>query len=304
MRALASFAMRNRPNAIMVAAVSAMLAVILPPLAYFGSATIGLVTLRQGPRGGMLVIVWAFLALAVLGMVILQNPLQAVLVVLGLWLPLWIVSWVLRETVSLALALEAAAVLGLVALVCVYVILGDPVAVWREMLGSVIAPALEQAGVSKDSVDMQSALDQAAQLMNGVFAASFTFSIAMSLLLARWWQAVLYNPGGMREEFHALRLHQSVALVAVAAVLAAFLLPGGMGQFMTDVSLTLSVLFLLQGFAVVHGIVGQLGANIGWLVVMYALLVVALPQVFMLLAVLGVVDTRLDLRARFPGKAT
>lgn len=304
MRALASFAMRNRSAAIMITTVSAMLAMILPPVAYLGSATVALATLRHGPREGIWVIVGAFVAVSVLGLLILQNPLPGFFFALGLWLPLWLVSWTLRETVSLALALELAAALALLLLLSMYVVMGDPGTVWRDTLGTVIGPALEQAGVSQGSMEMQGMLERLARLMNGLFAASFALSVVVSLLLGRWWQGMLYNPGGFRREFHTLRLHRTVAPLAVGAVVLALLASGGLGQFMTDVSLTLSILYLFQGLAVVHGLVGQTGASVGWLVGMYTLLAIALPQIAALLALIGVLDAPLDLRARLPKRPT
>ncbi len=299
MRAVASFAMRRRSNAIMVAVVFAMFAILLPPVAYLGSATVGLVTLRQGPRPGLWVILGSFLGVALLGLLIFENAAPALFFLLFLWLPLWLIAWLLRSTASQPLALEGAALLGALALVGAYLVIGDPAPMWRGALEAIVKPALEQAGMESDTAAVQAALDQVAGLMNGVLAASLFLSLVLSLLVARWWQAQLYNPGGFAQEFHTLRFHKSVGGVAIAVLVAAWLLPGEPGHFAVDLSLTVLVLYLFQGLAAVHGLVAISGANYGWLVALYAFMFFALPQMLMLLAAVGLADVWLNFRTRF-----
>jgi hypothetical protein len=59
-------------------------------------------------------------------------------------------------------------------------------------------------------------------------------------------------------------------------------------------------LHLLQGIAVVHGLVARSGANVGWLVAMYVLLLLPMvtTQTALTLAVAGMVDNWMDFRTR------
>jgi len=41
------------------------------------------------------------------------------------------------------------------------------------------------------------------------------------LMLARWWQAVLYNPGGFQQEFHQFKLQPAIAMMLMVLFLAA-----------------------------------------------------------------------------------
>ena len=59
MRGLATLIMRGSPMAALVAAVSGVLALLMPPLALIGGAAVALVTLRRGPQQGLLVLVLA-----------------------------------------------------------------------------------------------------------------------------------------------------------------------------------------------------------------------------------------------------
>jgi uncharacterized protein YybS (DUF2232 family) len=148
----------------------------------------------------------------------------------------------------------------------------------------------EQAGEWRDT------LDQMANVMTGIMCAAFVFSAVLSLLLARWWQAQLYNPGGFRDEFHRLRLGRPLAL-AVLALMAASLLPlGGASALGRDMVMVVLMMYMLQGLAVIHAVVAKRGASNAWLVATYVLLAIALPQVAMLLAIAGLMDTWLNLR--------
>lgn len=302
MRALAAFIMRSHSNAIMVAVVGSLLGLIFPPLVYPAAAAIALVMLRDGPRPALGTVLGAFASIAILSWLIFQSPYPSLFFLLSLWVPVVLVAWVLRSTISAPLALESAAVFGVVLLIGIYVFVGDPVAAWRDVLESVVKPALEQAQVNADQARIGVMLDRAAELMSGVVSASLALSIILTILLARWWQALLYNPGGFREEFHALRLHRATAVVAIIIFLVAGLMPGTLGGLAANLSLTVLILFLFQGLATVHGSVAAAGASMGWLIGLYVLMLLLLPQVVMLLAAVGVADTWVDFRSRVSRK--
>jgi uncharacterized protein YybS (DUF2232 family) len=57
--------------------------------------------------------------------------------------------------------------------------------------------------------------------------------------------------------------------------------------------------FLLQGLAVCHAVVANRSLHIGWLIGLYVLMTIAMPQMTALLALTGFVDCWLDIRVRF-----
>ena len=122
MQSLAGFAMRGRSQAALVAAGSAVLSLVLPLVALISSAVVALATLRQGPREGALVMGIAGLGSAGLAWLALGAPWPAVGFLLVLWVPLWGLALTLRATGSLALVVQAAALLGLLILVGIYAV--------------------------------------------------------------------------------------------------------------------------------------------------------------------------------------
>ena len=49
--------------------------------------------------------------------------------------------------------------------------------------------------------------------LTGVMASSLQVTCLLCLMLARYWQASLYNPGGFGREFRSLRLAPAVAVI-------------------------------------------------------------------------------------------
>ncbi len=294
MRALAAFAMRGPAQAVLLAAGFAALSLAMPPLSYLSAATVALVTLRTGARDGALMLMAATLAVGVLVYISTGQLWFAASLALVLWLPVWLLSLVLRFTVSLAMMFRAAAIAGALLVVGMHLLMGDPTASWQQVLVSMFGPMLEEAGVT----GIEPKLLALAGMMTGVAAAALVVSYLFSVLLGRWWQAMLYNPGGFQKEFHQMRLGQGMAIAALGVFIASWLLPEGMGVLARDLGTVALVIYLFQGLAIVHGVVKLLNGHIAWLAGLYLVTIIALPQLAMVLAVLGIGDTWTDIRAR------
>lgn len=294
----AAYIMRGRLPAIVVTATCAVLSLLVFPLGQISAACIALVTLRRGPLHGAVITAGAAAVVAVLGMVTGQAATAVTFLVLyvGLiWGPVWVVSAVLRATRSLEMALVTACALGIVVVVGLHVYIGDVTAWWTRLLTQVLMPVLNGSDLSEDRA--RRLIAGMASQMTGSLAAGLVLGIMVSVFLARWWQALLYYPGGFRNEFHALRLGRGVAVLA-ALVAALTLVPAhGLSAVSRDVFTVVAAAYLLHGLALMHTLAGSSGAGVGWLAAGYAALIV-LPPVRMLLAALGFADSWMNLRRR------
>jgi hypothetical protein len=99
-------------------------------------------------------------------------------------------------------------------------------------------------------------------------------SLILSLLIARWLQALLFNPGGFRSEFVDLRLHPGVAYATLACLAVGIMDAGVWSEAAWNLSLVVFMLSTLGGFAIVHAL---LGSKRFWIVGVYFALVFA-PQ--------------------------
>ena len=294
MQSLAGFIMRGRFQATLVAAAFTMLSLLVPLLGLLSSATLALVTLRKGGAEGLIVAALAGLAGGLLVLVALGNPLPAVGFALILWLPVWGLSLVLRRTRSLALTVHLTALVGLVIVVGVHLLTADPTTYWMELLEPV-RRGLVEGGVVDDAGSRQ-LVARTARWMTGTFAATFYFQLLAALLIGRWWQALLYNPGGFGAEFRALRLQTAVGYAALGLAAAMLLLD--QARWPADLLLLAAPLFFLQGMAIAHALVYTRSAHRGWLVGLYGLLLLVMPYAEILVAGIGFLDIWVDLRAR------
>jgi hypothetical protein len=289
--------MQGISQAVMVTTVLAMLSLLLPLIVLFSGACVGLVCLRQGLKAGAMTVAGATLATGLLMTLIFGTP-QLVLVFLLLpWIPVGLLAWLLRGSRSLSLATHAGLGFGLLAMVAQVLSYGDPSEFWGEKLHQMTQWFVE-VGLFEQALSAED-IAQLAPLMCGVIAATYLLQLLFSLYLARWLQALLYNPGGFTAEFRQLRLHWLLGLLGGVA-LGLWLIPGiALPAWLNCLGLVVLSPFILQGLAVAHGVLGSMPGSQRWLLTTYILLLLFLPQMTMVLITIGLLDVWMDFRNRF-----
>lgn len=307
-RAFAGYVMRSRIHGMVVTASCAVLSLLLFPfvfpLSQLSAACVALVTLRSGARDGLLIIAGATAvtgALALVSASKLSLALDFILLyVVVIWAPVWLVALVLRHTRAMGRAVITASALGMLIVVGMHLSIADMTAWWTQVLTKTFAPVLQDSNMSAGQARQM--IQGMAVHMTGSLAAGFVLGVLVSLFIARWWQAVLYNPGGFRKEFHDLRLDGRFALFsAVVAVLS--LLPlEKVTEVSHDIFIVIIAAYMLQGMSLVHALVAAFQMHVAWLVVMYTT-VIFLPPMRLLLAAVGYTDGWLDFRPRLRARA-
>ena len=294
MKALATFIMKGRTQAVMAASVFMVLALLITPLGIFSAAVIGLVTLRQGLREGLLVSLLGMAALAALGFLLFGQPLALATTGALLWLPLMALTEVLRVTRSLRLVVEISVILGLLMIASQYLFMDDVTGFWKGMLSEYSAQIMDPSVITE--AERNAMVEEIAPWMAGGLAAAWFLQLTLALFLARSWQAVLYHPGGFAQEFRELRLGYWLLILVPVLLLSGMLSekPG----FLAQGALVGMAAFFLQGVAVVNGLVTRLKAGPGWLIGFYLLLVIGMPASFTLVSAAGFADGLVNFRAR------
>ncbi|PVV12396.1 MAG: hypothetical protein B6D77_05485 [gamma proteobacterium symbiont of Ctena orbiculata] len=297
MKALASFVMRGPSQSAMATTALTMLSLIFPLIGIVGSACVGLVFLRQGASAGIKTLLLSTLAIALLMVVIVSNPLPAVGVLLVLWMPIAMLGMALRNTKSLALTTQLAIGFGLLVVLIQYMVLSEPALFWQEYLQPLGKRFVDSGLLDQSQGDQLVA--QLSVVMCGAVSVVYMLQLTASLYLARWWQARLYNPGGFSKEFHQLRVHWMVGAVGALA-LSLLLMPAGNVPALLNCvgAVFLGVLFL-QGLAVAHGVFEGMKSAQLWLVLVYIMLIMFMPQMVMVLTSIGLMDVWINFRARF-----
>ncbi len=293
MRGLAAFVMRGPVQAGLVGALSLVFS-----LTWLAGAPVALYALRKGHVAGVTAAGVATVSAIALFWASLGRPGMGLLFALALWVPVLGIAGLLRVSVRLDLSILAAGAFGVVLLMALHLAVDDPTDLWYQFLSR--AEGLQAVmGIPAADVDaetQQAILRRIAAVMSGFAGAAYSANMVVSLLLARWWQAILYNPGGFGEEFRQLRLGRIAATVAVAAVGAAWLLQS---TLLANAAIVVVSLFLFQGLAVAHGLVKGRNLGRGWLIGLYVLLFMPFGNFGQLIAFVGILDAWVDMRRRW-----
>lgn len=207
MKGLANFIMRGRLQALVVAVAGAGSLLFC----WISAAAIALVTLRRGAGQGGWLLLWAVLPAGALMLAFGDSGPLALLLGTGA------LALVLRLTVSLPLAILASVPVGLVTGWAVAVF-GGPVLEQMLLFFDQFLGSLEQQMAAEGATVVTLPRPTALQVAGMLGAANAVFSV-LCLLLARWWQAALYNPGGFGSEFRALYYPPAVSSLLVVAAL-------------------------------------------------------------------------------------
>lgn len=273
MLGFARFAMKSRFNAGALAAGLAVLPMVYP----LSAALVALVALRQGATAGTRVL------LAAMAGALLSWQLSGIILPL-LALPLTaVLALAMRRFQDWSALLLFAVVLGLALATLAHGLMGDRFVAIVSQIQAAVAPNPQQPGwrVLEAIKPYAAFLVSTAEMIEAL----------LCLLLARYWQSGLYNPGGLREEFHRLRISGRALWLLVAATV--------IGWWLQPAALMLLLLPLVfAGVALIHAIVAQQKLGGQWLVAFYLVVILFRQIMLPLLVLLAVVDGVVDIRAR------
>lgn len=292
LQGLAQFAMRGLPQAVLVSLAFSLLAIIVAPLGIISGAIIALVVMRLGVGSGVSIMLLSSAGMGVATLLMGQTPWLGFGSGVLQWLPVIGLGFLLRTSTSWAWVLQVALLVGLLLVGAVYLFVPDAEALWLRFFEALMAPAMEQLTLEQDQ------LRGLARAATGLFAAALVLNSILTLMLGRSMQAGLYNPGGFAQEFHELRVGQWPSLLAIGIVVAAITLKT---PVLTAMAIVVTVVFVVQGFAVIHGLIALRNWPGGVLIAVYLLLIVFLIPVTLLIAGLGMVDAFPDFRRRLGG---
>lgn len=276
MRALAEFIMRGRAQAALVAFFGNLLPLISP-------ASVSLVTLNKGLSEGALLTLWALLPLLIAFFVSDINAMVTLSSIVGV-IGVMAASELLRISASWARTLVFVVVFSGVAALVLDFLFAEQAEVFELVVANLFREIQQQ---------QENAFIPGRNFLLGVIGYVIALTSVICLVLGRWWQAMLYNPGGFKSEFHQLRLGVGSAAILVAGVVVCNV---ASQEFSSWVGL-LGLPLLLGGLALVHYSVTfyQLGSH--WLVIFYVVLFTVSPLSLVLIG-LGFLDSIMNIRSR------
>ena len=288
MKPFGTFLMCSRRNAGILAFAFAL----LPFLNWLSVVITLLVTLRKGAKEGAWILVCTLLPICVLALVshdvsIFYNMVIPIVVA-------WILAILLHKTHNWALTILIGVAIGVFVIVVMHSYISGINAWWQERMLAYLQQLGTQMNVNTEQ--QRQMILHLSKVATGLQMAALLLVDLLWLLLARYWQAVLYNPGALRSELQIIRMPRwasgILAVVLVIAVLTKL-------QLIVDVLPMVLLPFALAGLSLVHFIMTVRKAHWIWLVLFYVVLVFALPYISMGLVVLALVDSLMNLRRRY-----
>lgn len=304
LRRFTDFILRGRTQAMGVAFVLAY-------IPYLGSISIlvaGLVTLRRGALDGFLTFFAATLPYvlhflmahtAADALTEFANVAMIALIVSnGL---MWLYAVMLRRYSNWGFVLDLSAVLGIVFVLVIHLINPDIQQWWADQLTDYFKKTTEM--VTNLNQDKVTALTEAqAQVVlalkgyaTGLLVSSVILNVLLQLGIARWWQAVMFNPGGLRPELYQIRLSHAVGVIFIIVCGLSYWL----GGTLSDMVPVLYGLFCVAGLSLIHNLLSRVKGGWFWIGLVYLLTIVLFPMSLGIISVLALIDIWSNFRKRF-----
>lgn len=282
MKALAEFILRGRLQALVVALIGSFFPLI-------SSAAIALVSLCKGAKDGTLLFLWVSLALVLAQQAGAENSLLTAVSISSLGMMVFTAS-VHRVLASWQWTLLATVLVAVICAQGLGLFMGSSVT-------ALVATAQEMLNAVTSEEQTRSSVSLTESMVLGLIATIMAVGSVMSLMLARWWQAGIKNPGGFQKEFHSFAIDANIAVMLILVLIA--------GQFFsknTQIWADLAALpLLIAGIALVHYVVKLFNQGKQWLAFLYAGIIMFGNPVTLILVVLSLTDSLIDLRSKLEG---
>jgi len=274
MKALAEFIMRGR----MQASAVAMLGYVIPMLT---PLVVAAVTLRKGAFEGTLLLFISLMP-ALVSLVLSESSPMLIWITLISLIVVFIPALLLRVTVSLSLSLMGAVFVSVI-------ISGMAIMLASDRIDELMALVFKGLSEREENQSLTDAMTSHTAVA-GMIAYILALNAFSGLLLGRWIQALLYNPGGFGSEFRELRLSAIAASVCFLGSVVCRV----QGDEFWWWSNVLALPLILVALAIAHTVVKQRQWSTPWLVLCYMAVFIVSP----LMMLIGFLDTWLNFRSR------
>ena len=301
LRRFTDFILQGRLNAMAVAFLLSFIPVIGASVSILVATFI---TLRKSVLEGALVLAASIIPFFIMYAGAQVSEKQLLIVGMGTIITInvltWLLALVLQRFANWSLVIEIALIAGIVLVCGIHLVYPHIQDWWSVQLtayfnrtASLLTEIMPAASTSteKISADM---IANMKRYMTGFIVAAIMFNALLQLAIARWWQAVMFNPGGLQKELHHIRLsYLTVILFIIVSIMAYLGSVIGM-----DLMPVLIAAVAGAGLSLIHRV--ALANKNGWLIliVVYLGILFVFPLGILLVAMVGLFDSLLDLRKR------
>jgi|SRR3989339_866497 len=291
-RKLGNWLLSDNRYAIIAVLLCSLLLLIPFPGDFLAGIIIGLVTLKRGALYGFYLLL--ILALLAFGVTWHVHEFNVFIFLLFRGFLVWLSAILIRRFYSWTITLEVMTLLGLGLILFAHFVVPDLSSLWQHALKKYI-DSWQNATFAPTQTQWQYLVQHILPIATGLAVLFGLIGVLLQLFIARWWQARLFSPGGFAREFAMIRASRLASIVLVMGIITVFIFPKVLADYLPILFLP----FIMSGFSFIYLL--SLVKRNWWL----ALLVFGLVLVFflfiivVLLALIGFVDSWMDLRTRF-----
>jgi len=267
----------------------------LPVVGVLGILIAAFITLVQGVKEGLL-----FTLAAINAVVPFIFWVGLIISVLSVLL-VWFFAAMLRQQTSWSSILQMTALLGALVVSVIHLFYPEVSSFWAKSIGNYFTEVFSSTAQTSETqgvlTQVLEATESTKQYLLGVTTSAVLMGVISQLMVACWWQAVLYHPGSLQRGLHSIRLSPMAGILFAMSLVFAYL----GNSVISDIIPIICVLFGAAGLSLIHYFLGNMKVKSRWmwLFFLYVVLIYTCPISVMLLAMLAWADVWFDLRKRF-----
>lgn len=234
-------------------------------------------------------------AWAAIGVAVLSNALT------------WVFASMMYRKATWSTVFQVAALTGALAVSIVHFVYPDVSDWWGVQLQTYYEQAQAVTKQLKDAAgtavtvptlgDTQlEAIQVTRHYATGLMTAAILFNAILQLIAARWWQAMVFNPGSLRRELRNIRLSKLAGSLFILSLALSYF----GNSVISDIMPVLYLLFAAAGLSLIHYLFGLMRSPMVWfwLTFTYITILFAMPLSLWIVGVLGLLDVWMDIRKR------
>jgi hypothetical protein len=276
-------------HAALVAFVCTLLPLVGLPGDFLASIIVAFVTLRKGMRQGLYILAWVALPSIAL---LFLHEMGTFDVMLARCIIVWLIAGVLHKTHSWARVLYVLVIIGLIGVTAFHAVVSDPIGWWASRITAYLASIAKEAQLPASELTAHAT--RLATFATGLMTMVILLGVFLQLMIARFWQAAIFNKGGLRHEGLNIRMSHVMSIVLMVAFIASLFHVA----IIVDWLPVLLLPFLIAGLSLLHMCVEQKRVWIFGMAFLYVAMVLV-PYIAGVVALIGFIDSWLDIRKKY-----
>ncbi|MBV9576377.1 MAG: DUF2232 domain-containing protein [Gammaproteobacteria bacterium] len=212
----------------------------------------------------------------------------------------WIFAVMLRQKTGWSSLLQIVALAGVLVISVIHLAYPDVADWWGQELQNyykhvqLFKDALQSSSASRDA--QLESINVTKQYATGVMATVILFNALFQLVMARWWQNIVFNTKNLGRELRSIRLSPLAGILFITSLVLFYL----GNSVVLDIMPILYTLFSVAGLSLIHYLFRSMPSPSTWfwLFLLYVALLISWPTSMVLVSTLALADIWLDIRKR------